>query len=207
MDNVGKKVFGGHAMTSWTHFQDELDVENLKETIENSEERKKSQEEKHDVSEDLDNKDDLEKKIEDLESEILKNRAEIENIQKRHKEECEKIRSYGISNFAKEILNVLDDMDRALKCRPEGEESSSFDNFWKGIKMTQKNLNGVLECFGVEKINAIGKEFNPQYHEAMGQEVSDVYPQGFVSTILQDGYILGKRLLRPALVKVSQGQE
>jgi molecular chaperone GrpE len=149
-----------------------------------------------------------EAKVQELEKEVLLKLAEIQNLEKRHRNECQTIRQYAITAFARELLGVLDDMNRALAFKPvEDDMDSSLKMVWDGIEMTRKNLLGVVGRFGIQSMDVLGKDFDPRYHEALGEEESDVYGKGMISSVLQDGYYLNDRLLRPALVKISKGAE
>jgi len=101
-------------------------------------------------------------------------------------------------DIVKKILPVLDDLERALQNRPA-------DDAWaNGIELIVRKLQGVLESENVKRIEADGAEFDPNFHEAISHEPSDDVPSGHVIAIVQNGYILGERVIRPALVRVAQ---
>jgi molecular chaperone GrpE len=101
-------------------------------------------------------------------------------------------------DIVKKVLPVLDDLERALQNRPT-------DDAWaNGIELIARKLQAVLESENVKRIEADGAEFDPNFHEAISHEPSDDVPSGHVIAIVQNGYVLGERVIRPALVRVAQ---
>ena len=149
----------------------------------------------------------LKKEIETLKTEVdrLKNEyarayADTENLKKRLTAEAELTRKYRIQSFAKEILPVLDNLERALAT----EVHESDESFKKGIQMTYDQLINALKNEGVEEIECLNKPFDPNLEQAIMQEKKEDTESGIVIEILQKGYVLKDRILRPAMVKISE---
>ena len=126
--------------------------------------------------------------------------AEFENFKKRVQKESIDSRKYANEELIREILPVMDNLERALE---HIDENSSDDPLVEGVRMVQKHFFGVLEKFGVSEIAAIGEPFDPNFHEAMMQVTTDDSPPNIVVTEIEKGYMLNDRLVRPAKVGVS----
>lgn len=123
--------------------------------------------------------------------------AESYNAQRRMEQEAEKAKKFALQKFAKELLDVVDNLERAID---NGEKSGTDEAALEGIRLTYKSLLGVLEKNGVTAVGAVGEAFNPELHEAVG-----IFPNAEKDTIgqvLQKGYVLNERTLRPAMVLV-----
>jgi len=142
--------------------------------------------------------DDLKAKIIELEGDVLYAKAETENFRKRSIDEIGKARKYAIENFASEILLVKDSLDSALKL-----EESSLEIYKEGIELTSKQLINVFEKLNIQEINPKGEIFDPNFHEAMTMVESDQDANTIIS-VMQKGYTLNDRVLRPALVTVAK---
>ncbi len=127
--------------------------------------------------------------------------AEVENIKKRTQRDREEYIKYGNVSLIKKILPVLDDLERAVDA---AQASSEAEGLRKGVEMTAKSLLEILKNEGLEVIESQGKPFDPQYHQPLTVEPSDDFPENTVLEELQKGYVLHDRVIRPALVKVSQ---
>jgi molecular chaperone GrpE len=127
-------------------------------------------------------------------------RAEFANLKKRVEAEREEIRSRSNEELLLKILPVVDDFERAFQELPPGMEDTAWMN---GITMIMKKLQKLLESENVAPLEAAGKPFDPQWHQAMMQEETEDYPDGICIEEIQRGYRLGDRVLRPALVKVA----
>ena len=127
--------------------------------------------------------------------------AEFENFKKRAVKERSDTMKFGWEGVARDLLGVLDNLDRAIQAMPAGTD----ENLKKGIEMIQGQFQNTLEKQGVKPITTIGQTFNPEIHEAMGQEPSD-QPSGTITRELFKGYTLHGRLLRPARVVFSSGK-
>ncbi len=150
----------------------------------------------------------LEKKISELEEEVAKQKnayfkayADTENLRKRLQNEAETTRKYRIQSFALEVLPVLDSMERALAVQSDDE---NIKNYVKGFEMIHDQLVAVLEKEGVKEIDALNQPFDHNVHQALMQEPVEGVESGIVVEVLQKGYMLKDRVLRAALVKVSE---
>jgi molecular chaperone GrpE len=124
--------------------------------------------------------------------------ADFQNYKKRLERDNELTYISMKGDIVKKILPVLDDLERALQNRPE-------DNAWaNGIELIARKLQNVLESEGIKRIDAEGVEFDPNFHEAISHEPADGVQSGFVIGVVQNGYMLGERVIRPALVRVAQ---
>ena len=147
---------------------------------------------------------DLEKVINDQNDKLLRSLAEIENLRRRSAEEVEKVNKYAISKFAGELVTVMESLYLAVDNIPEEEVnlSEKLTNFAKGITMTQKELIKVFEKNGIKRINPLNEKFDHNFHEAISRVESDE-EAGIVKKVIQAGYTVNDRLIRPALVEVS----
>jgi molecular chaperone GrpE len=128
-------------------------------------------------------------------------RAEFANYKKRMERERDQMRQNLTGDLIRRYLEVLDDLERALKNRPqEGERTVSAE----GIELIYRKLTAILESEGVQVLEAEGQPFDPNMHEAISQEPSDDHESGQVIEVIKNGYRLGERILRPAMVRVAQ---
>ncbi len=142
-----------------------------------------------------------------LKEDFLRAYADAENIKKRCAQEIEKNNKYAISSFAKNLLSVADNLDRALKSIPEDkkDDCEHLKNLLAGVEMTQHELTKVFEKFGIKKMEIIGTKFDPNFHQVI-QEVEDKEKaNGTIINELQSGYMINDRILREAMVVVSKG--
>lgn len=137
---------------------------------------------------------------EKLREEWLRARAETENVRRRAQEDVAKAHRFGIEGFAGALLPVKDSLDAALTV-----ENSSIESFKEGVELTARQLAAVLEKFAIREVNPVGEKFDPHRHEAISQVESDAEPNTVVS-VLQKGYLLHDRVLRPALVSVARAR-
>ena len=138
---------------------------------------------------------------EKLREEWLRARAETDNVRRRSQEDVAKAHRFGIEGFAGALLAVKDSLDAALTV-----ENTSIESFKEGVELTARQLDTVFEKFAIKEINPVGEKFDPHRHQAISQVESDQEPNTVVS-VLQKGYLLHDRVLRPALVIVSKGRE
>lgn len=131
--------------------------------------------------------------------------AELENVRKRHQKELVDARQFAVSNFAREMLNVADNVARAQSVLPENAEGD-LKTIKEGVAMVAHQFQQSLEKFKIKKIAAEGEMLNPEFHQAMQKAPSDK-PEDTVIAEMQTGYMIGERLLRPALVVVSNGEK
>ncbi|HKP38646.1 MAG TPA: nucleotide exchange factor GrpE [Pyrinomonadaceae bacterium] len=136
---------------------------------------------------------------------VARRQADFENYRKRVERERTETYNRLVSDLVRKILPVVDNLGRALDAERsiEASESKEFRHFLNGVELIAKQLNEVLETFGVEPIAAVGEHFDPHIHEAVVTEPSDEYEPDTVIEELARGYRIGDRLLRPAMVKVS----
>ncbi|MFL2900432.1 MAG: nucleotide exchange factor GrpE [Candidatus Pelagibacterales bacterium] len=156
------------------------------------------------VKENIDHSE-LEEKLKEAENQILLSLADNDNLRKRFDREKEDLSNYVISSFAKEILSVLDNLERALKSIDLDELKKSDQNisqFVEGIELTEKQIITVFEKFKIEKINSLDQNFDPNLHQAMFEVENPDKQPGIITEVVQEGYRIGDRLLRPAMVGV-----
>ena len=154
--------------------------------------------------------DELKTKLKDAEDKLLRSLAENDNLRKRHDKEIEDNSKYAIKNFSYSLLNVADNLQRALESIPNTEASGLDDNIIKnlviGIKAVEKELIDSLEKHGVTKFDSINQKFDPEIHQAVSK-VQNEKADGTIVEEMQKGFKIGDRLLRPAMVVVSMGPE
>ena len=144
----------------------------------------------------------------DLKDRLLRSPAEMENLRRRTEKQIDDARVYGIANFARDMLAVGDNMRRALDAvTPELRETAdtAVKALIEGVELTERELLKVLEKHGVKKLQPLGSKFDPNLHQAMYEVPEPSVPAGTVVQVVQAGYTIGERVLRPALVAVSKG--
>jgi molecular chaperone GrpE len=142
-----------------------------------------------------------------LKDKLLRTLADMENLRKRLEREKAEATLYAASNFARDLLSVADNFSRALAAvtpeqRAAADEMSS--NLVAGIEVTERELINVLERHGIRRIDAMGQKFDPNMHQAMFEVPTADHPAGTVVQVMQNGYAIGTRCLRPALVGVAK---
>jgi molecular chaperone GrpE len=146
--------------------------------------------------------------IADLKDKHLRALAEMENLRRRTEREVADSRAYGITSFARDVLNVADSMERALSALDaELRESASaaVKSLLDGVEITERELLKVLEKHGVKRLDPQGQKFDPNFHQAMYEAPDPSVAPGTVVQVIQPGYTIGDRVLRPALVAVAKG--
>jgi molecular chaperone GrpE len=150
----------------------------------------------------------LAKEAADWRDKMLRTLAEMENLRKRTAKEVSDARSYGITGFARDVLDIADNLQRALDAVP-AETRELADPMLKtlieGVELTERSLLSALEKNGVRKFDPTGEKFNPNFQQAMYEVPDPSVPAGTVVQVVQAGYTIGERVLRPALVGVSKG--
>ena len=150
----------------------------------------------------------LDRELADMKDRLLRTLAEMENLRKRTEREVADARTYGVTNFARDILTVADNMHRAMGALDDELRSTAGEGLkglLDGVELTERELLNVLEKHGVKKLDPQGQKFDPNRHQAM-YEIDDAsVPSGTVVQVVQAGYTIGERVLRPALVAVSKG--
>lgn len=147
---------------------------------------------------------DLGKEIAVLKDEIIRMRAEADNVRKRNARELDNLRKFSLDKFAKALIPVADSMDKELEANAKDGVQMTVEQMVEGTVMTQKVLLKVLNDNGVEVINPEGEKFNPEFHEAMTQIPHPELEPNTIVDVFQKGYILNGRLVRPAMVVVSK---
>lgn len=150
----------------------------------------------------------LAKEAADLKDRLLRTLAEMENLRRRTEREIADTRQYAVASFARDLLGVADNMERAL-----GTLSADFrdqadpviKSHIEGVEITERELLKVMEKHGIRKFDPQGQRFDPNLHQAMMQVPDPSVPDGTVVQVMQPGYMIGERVLRPALVGVSKG--
>lgn len=151
---------------------------------------------------------DLEQKVAELKDHLLRALAEAENTRKRAQKEKEETAKYAIANFARDLVSVVDNLSRALETIRGDDQSLSpeMKALKEGILMTEKELLHALEKHGVKRVEPLGERFDHNLHQAMFEGESEDHGEGHIMHVMQVGYTLHDRLLRPALVGVSKGK-
>jgi molecular chaperone GrpE len=140
----------------------------------------------------------LEQEKRELHDRLLRTAAEFENFKRRSKKEIDDAATRGREQLLKELLPALDNLERALKHAPAGDPLAI------GVQQTEKQLLQALEKFGVVRFSSVGKPFDPSVHDAIQQQETSEHPPGTVAAEFASGYMLGQRLLRPAMVAVAK---
>ncbi|ACA87745.1 MULTISPECIES: nucleotide exchange factor GrpE [Shewanella] len=142
-------------------------------------------------------------KIEEQKDSVTRAAASEANIRRRAAQDVEKAHKFALEKFANELLPVIDNMERALQgTNAEAEETKAI---YEGVELTLKSFVSTVDKFGLKEVNPHGESFNPEHHQAIGMQPSPEFPANTVMMVMQKGYILNDRLLRPAMVMVSQG--
>jgi len=137
-------------------------------------------------------------KIVDLQESFLRAKAETENVRRRAQEDVAKAHKYSIENFAEGLLPVLDSLEAALQ-----DSSGDLEKVRQGVDLTLRQLTSALEKSRVQVLNPVGEKFDPHFHQAISMVPAEQEPNTVVS-VLQKGYVIADRVLRPALVTVAQ---
>jgi molecular chaperone GrpE len=138
----------------------------------------------------------------------LRTLAEMENLRRRTEREVADARTYGVTAFARDILAVADNMQRAMQALDtelRDKAEAGVKALLDGVELTERELLNVLEKHGVKKIEPMGQKFDPNFHQAMYEVPDSSVPAGTVVQVVQPGYTIGERVLRPALVAVAKG--
>lgn len=144
----------------------------------------------------------------EMKDKLLRTLAEMENLRRRTEREVADARAYAITSFAREILDIADSLHRARETIPaeiKTSEEAGVKAFVDGVELTERSLLQTLEKHGVRRFDPKGEKFNPNFQQAMFEVPDDSVPTGTVVQVVQAGYMLGERVLRPALVGVAKG--
>ena len=150
----------------------------------------------------------LQAEVASLKDRVLRTMAEMENLRRRTEREVQDAKSYGVTSFAREIVAVVDNLQRAVASVPaeaKAEASSAMQSFVQGIELTERDLLSRMARFKVQPIETVGTRFDPNRHEALFEMPDESVPTGTVVQQVETGYVIGERVLRPAKVGVSRG--
>ena len=144
-------------------------------------------------------KEEAAKKEQDL---LLRGRAELDNLRRRTEQDIEKAHKFALEKFAKDILNTIDNLERAL-ATPANSEDEGVKALFDGVELTLKDLLATVARFGVEPVGAVGETFNPDLHQAISMQPAEGFSANQITAVLQKGYLLNGRVIRPAMVMVA----
>ena len=133
---------------------------------------------------------------------LLRSRAEIENLRRRTEQDVEKAHKFALEKFSKDILNTIDNLERAL-ATPANKEDEGVKALFDGVELTLKELVSTVGRFGVEAVGVVGETFNPDLHQAISMQPAEGFETNQISVVLQKGYTLNGRVIRPAMVMVA----
>jgi molecular chaperone GrpE len=156
------------------------------------------EEEIHSLREEVEDK---QKKAEEYLDGWQRARAEFANYKKRVERDQAQVYQQAVGSISKRYLEIIDDMERALKNRPTEGEGAAWA---EGIELIYKKFRSILEAEGIKQMEAEGALFDPNFHEAITQEDSRDHESGHIIEVVQQGYMIGDRVLRPALVRVAR---
>ena len=143
--------------------------------------------------------------IADQKDSVVRAAADVENMRRRAAQDVEKAHKFALEKFANELLPVIDNLERAIEF--SDKENETLKPLLEGIDMTVKSFNDAVAKFGVEIVNPQGEQFNPEFHQAMSIQPSNDVSPNTVLAVMQKGYTLNGRLLRPAMVMVSKAAD
>ncbi len=166
--------------------------------------------EHHEPQEDIKNTTSVDEKLNkdnelnQLQDKFLRLAAEMENLRRRTNKEVEDARNYSVSSFARDMLAVADNLQRTLSAVPTYNESTDqhLKSLVEGVEMTQREMFSTLERHGVKMIDAKGQKFDPHFHQAIFESPNPELDDNLVQEVVQQGFTIGDRILRPALVGV-----
>ena len=144
----------------------------------------------------------------DLKDKYLRLAAEMDNLRRRTEREIKDTKAYAIAGFARDMLGVSDNLRRALDAVPAEARAAAESGLMalvEGVEMTERAMLATLERHGVRKLEPAGQKFDPHFHQAMFEVPNADIPSNIVIQVVQDGYVIGDRVLRPAMVGVSKG--
>ena len=178
------------------------------EKIDNDLDLKESKKDAEDKEENEANVEFLQEKLKTIQEEskenldkVLRAQAEMENLRKRTVRDVENAHKYALEKFINELLPILDSLELGLSA---SANTKNVDELYKGIELTMEMFNKALEKFGVKTIDPQGEKFNPELHEAVSMQEIEGAESGVISTVMQKGYLLNERLIRPAMVVVAK---
>ncbi len=157
---------------------------------------------------DADPLDDLKAENADLRDRFLRLAAEMDNLRRRTDREIKDAKSYAVTGFARDMLSVSDNLRRAIEALPEEARTTAdagLAALIEGVEMTERGMLSTMERHGIRKIEPVGQKFDPNFHQAMFEVPNPDVPNSTVVQVVQAGYAIGERVLRPAMVGVAKG--
>ncbi|WP_104401931.1 nucleotide exchange factor GrpE [Vibrio penaeicida] len=143
-----------------------------------------------------------EAKVKEQQESVLRAKADVENMRRRSEQEIDKARKYALNKFSEELLPVIDNLERAIQAADV--ENEVIKPFLEGVELTHKTFVDVVSKFGLKEINPEGEAFNPEFHQAMSIQESPEHESNMVMLVMQKGYELNGRVIRPAMVMVAK---
>lgn len=181
-----------------TVFDDtEKKEEIMDETVNNENETKDNQSE---IKEEQDEVEKLKNELEDWKQSYMRKQADFQNFSKRKEKELDELRKFSSEKIITKFLGSLDDLERAVEA---SSETKDFDSLVKGVEMIIRNLQDIMKSEGVEEVDSTG-EFDPQYHYAVSSEEAEDVKENGIVRVLQKGYIMKGKVIRPAMVSVKK---
>jgi molecular chaperone GrpE len=186
------------------------DLNDILDALNNAEEKIADIPADYDVGEDDEHPSDhevLEKLLienETLKQDVLRAAADMQNLRKRTQREIADAKTFSVSNFARDMLGVSDNLRRTVEAAPK-QDDENLKTLLEGVEMTERSMLSALERHGVKKLDVLQKKFDPNFHQAMFEVPDKETPNNTVVKVVQDGYIIGSRVLRPAMVGVAKG--
>lgn len=149
----------------------------------------------------------LQSEVAALKDQVLRARAETENVRRRADRDKSEASAYAVTGFARDLLNVGDNLRRALDAMPE-DAADNMKGFIEGVEMTERELLNIMERHGITKVNPeVGEKFDHKFHQAMFEVPTEEQAPGSVMQVVAPGYVIKDRLLRPAMVGVAKGEK
>jgi molecular chaperone GrpE len=192
------------------HSDVDNDLNDILDALNNAEEKIADIPADYDVGEDDEHPSDhevLEKLLienETLKQDVLRAAADMQNLRKRTQREIADAKTFSVSNFARDMLGVSDNLRRTVEAAPK-QDDENLKTLLEGVEMTERSMLSALERHGVKKLDVLQKKFDPNFHQAMFEVPDKETPNNTVVKVVQDGYIIGSRVLRPAMVGVAKG--
>lgn len=192
------------------HSDVDNDLNDILDALNNAEEKIADIPADYDVGEDDEHPNDhevLEKLLienETLKQDVLRAAADMQNLRKRTQREIADAKTFSVSNFARDMLGVSDNLRRTVEAAPK-QDDENLKTLLEGVEMTERSMLSALERHGVKKLDVLQKKFDPNFHQAMFEVPDKETPNNTVVKVVQDGYIIGSRVLRPAMVGVAKG--
>ncbi len=144
----------------------------------------------------------------ELKDKLLRTFAEMENLRRRAEREVADAKTYGVTSFARDMLTFADNLRRAAESAPPGareQEGAALKTLVEGVELTERDFLSRLGKYGIKKLEPLGGKFDPNLHEALFEVPDETAANGTVVQVVEDGYVIGDRVLRPAKVGVSRG--